>query len=605
MPASAPSPLVLQPSREAPLAALRERVAAIGADGGARALEEARRPVPLGHAGADAALGGGLARGGLHELRPAAPGARGGGHRLRAGLRSPGFSGRRGSPGCGCGRTSPARETGEPYGPGLACFGLDPVAAAARRRSRRAGRAARGGGGAALRGAGRRAGRALGRSARPRPHRHAPARAGRRGLRRQRPVLRSGGHGGRRRRGDALAGLGRAQPGAAAAGPWPALGRPAFAATLLRCRQTGGAGEGGRWIMEWDPDERRLREPCRACAAVVAPAPAQRPAAPHRPAGAPPSAAPADAAARRGGKAARRAARSPAWTPPPPPPASRPAWRSPRRAPCIPALAVAEADPAADAALLDAVADWAERYTPFVGLQPADGLVLDIGGSAHLFGGEEGLLRDLLRRLGRAGLSRARRRRRDGARRRGRWPASRRRARAAGRAAGRRGARPCRRLPVAALGLDAGGTRRRSDRLGLKRVGDLAARAARPAGRPLRQRLLDRLDRALGRAGEPISPRRPLPACMAERRFAEPIGHEDDVRRSILSLAGDLAQRAGAPRRGRAAAGTRLLPRRRGGAPPRRGDRPAAARSRRPCCASSASGSRRWPIPSTPASAST
>jgi len=39
----------------------------------------------------------------------------------------------------------------------------------------------------------------------------------------------------------------------------------------------------------------------------------------------------------------------------------------------------------------------------------------------------------------------------------------------------------------------------------------------------------------------PLSPRRALPACLAERRFAEPIGHAADVERSILALASDLA----------------------------------------------------------------
>jgi protein ImuB len=46
----------------------------------------------------------------------------------------------------------------------------------------------------------------------------------------------------------------------------------------------------------------------------------------------------------------------------------------------------------------------------------------------------------------------------------------------------------------------------------------------------------------MARLDEPLSPRRPLPACTADRRFAEPIGHEDDVRRSIAALATDLAR---------------------------------------------------------------
>jgi protein ImuB len=69
-----------------------------------------------------------------------------------------------------------------------------------------------------------------------------------------------------------------------------------------------------------------------------------------------------------------------------------------------PAVGVAESDEAADRRLLDAVAEWCDRYTPLVGLDPPDGLVLDITGCAHLFGGEAALARDLLARLAAQGL---------------------------------------------------------------------------------------------------------------------------------------------------------------------------------------------------------
>src|SRR5690606_25169121 len=65
----------------------------------------------------------------------------------------------------------------------------------------------------------------------------------------------------------------------------------------------------------------------------------------------------------------------------------------------LPALQVVEADAAADHRLLVALADWAGRYTPLVGLDRPCGLVLDITGCAHLFGGEAALREDLLRRL--------------------------------------------------------------------------------------------------------------------------------------------------------------------------------------------------------------
>src|SRR5215211_6446996 len=69
-----------------------------------------------------------------------------------------------------------------------------------------------------------------------------------------------------------------------------------------------------------------------------------------------------------------------------------------------PRLDVKDADPLADRHLLEAVAEWCDRYTPLVGMQPPDGLVLDISGCAHLFGGEAALCDGLVRRLSAQGL---------------------------------------------------------------------------------------------------------------------------------------------------------------------------------------------------------
>ena len=63
-----------------------------------------------------------------------------------------------------------------------------------------------------------------------------------------------------------------------------------------------------------------------------------------------------------------------------------------------PTLDWAEDAPHEDARVLDGVAGWCERYTPLVGTHPPDGLIFDITGVAHLFGGEAGLARDLLTR---------------------------------------------------------------------------------------------------------------------------------------------------------------------------------------------------------------
>src|SRR5437660_813384 len=69
-----------------------------------------------------------------------------------------------------------------------------------------------------------------------------------------------------------------------------------------------------------------------------------------------------------------------------------------------PALTVVDAEPDADRRLIEAIADWCDRYTPLIGLDPPDGLMLDITGCAHLFGGEAALGSDIVRRLARQGL---------------------------------------------------------------------------------------------------------------------------------------------------------------------------------------------------------
>ena len=70
-----------------------------------------------------------------------------------------------------------------------------------------------------------------------------------------------------------------------------------------------------------------------------------------------------------------------------------------------PSLTVMDADPAADRQSLEAIADWCDRYTPLVGLDPPDGLVFDITGCVHLFGGEAPLCRDIVARLARQGFA--------------------------------------------------------------------------------------------------------------------------------------------------------------------------------------------------------
>jgi protein ImuB len=212
-----------------------------------------------------------------------------------------------------------------------------------------------------------------------------------------------------------------------------------------------------------------------------------------------------------------------------------------------PALPVADADQNADLRLLAAVADWCDRYTPLVGLDPPDGLTLDITGCAHLFGGETALARDLVMRLAQQGL-RARSAVADtvgcawAVARHGdsRAPVD---ARNAEYSIVPRGGTEAAMLPlpVAALRIApdvAGGL----VTMGLSRMADLAGRPRAPLAARFGEPLLRRLDQTLGRADEPITPRLPLPQAMAEQRFAEPIAMEADVLGIIEHLARELGR---------------------------------------------------------------
>ena len=264
------------------LPALRERVAAIGADGRARTLEPAdgETVAPLGHGGADRTLGGGLRRGAIHEIHPAtaadAPAATGFALACVDRLVRPGG---RAKPWLWVRQDLAGRETGEPYGPGLAAFGLDPsalliVAAADARdvlRAAEEGLRCRALGAVLVEPWGDP--KALDLTAARRLTLTAEA-SGVPAL-----MLRTGAHAG--------------PPGAAtrwriaaapssplpALGRLPGLGRPVFAATLERLRQPGSVGEGGSWTMEWDPDEHLLRDPVTPARARPA-APGDGPAAP-------------------------------------------------------------------------------------------------------------------------------------------------------------------------------------------------------------------------------------------------------------------------------------------------------------------------------------
>jgi protein ImuB len=206
----------------------------------------------------------------------------------------------------------------------------------------------------------------------------------------------------------------------------------------------------------------------------------------------------------------------------------RPGMMLPDARAMLPELAVHPAAPEADAALLERLAGWCERYTPYVAIDrghdgaPHDGsgaLWLDITGCAHLFGGEAALRRDLLDQLERRGLhARAAIADSPGAA----WALARFGVDAAAivQPDGSRAALGP--LPVAALRLLPEQTLM-LERLGLARIESLYPLPRQALAARFGDDLPRRLDQALGAADEPISPRTPLPAHRAQLGFAEPI----------------------------------------------------------------------------------
>ena len=199
-----------------------------------------------------------------------------------------------------------------------------------------------------------------------------------------------------------------------------------------------------------------------------------------------------------------------------------------------PALEATPEDADADAQLLENIADWCLRYTPLVAADAPDGLLLDISGCAHLYGGEQELAADLAARIARAGFAY--------------------RIAIAGTigaawAAAHFGEPACyvsgderkvlSPLPLAALRL-APETVASLARLGLKRIGDIVDMPRGPLTARFGADLLRQLDRALGAEHEPLNPRLPVAPYVAEQRFAEPIAREEDVLATVERLAGRL-----------------------------------------------------------------
>ncbi len=222
-----------------------------------------------------------------------------------------------------------------------------------------------------------------------------------------------------------------------------------------------------------------------------------------------------------------------------------------------PDLVAVPGDPAGDLAELEKLALWAQRWGPWSALDPPDGLLVDVTGAAHLFGGEERLLKDVAAAFAARGLTaRAALAPTAGAA----WALAHYARPGAILASGDDLLRLLADVPVAALRLD-DDVLTALRRLGIKRLGELAGvsgageedlareAAARDALRrrfrnrhsPAANPLL-RLDQLLGKVPEPLLPVIARPMPLVQRRLMEPIRHRTPLDTVLADLAAEMVR---------------------------------------------------------------
>lgn len=204
----------------------------------------------------------------------------------------------------------------------------------------------------------------------------------------------------------------------------------------------------------------------------------------------------------------------------------------------VPHLRIADMDEGADRHWLKRLAQHCTNWSPLVTTIPPDGILLDIAGAEHLFGGEDALLAQadevyadigMAARLAIASTAEA--------------------AQALARHAPlpiRDEREAIRALPVVALGLDEDASHA-LNRAGLTCIGDIAARPAASIAARFGMDAVTALRRLTGEESAPIDPV-PQPAPLRfERRFAEPIAHQASIAACFLELleeaGAELAQR--------------------------------------------------------------
>lgn len=194
-----------------------------------------------------------------------------------------------------------------------------------------------------------------------------------------------------------------------------------------------------------------------------------------------------------------------------------------------PALSTRPADPVREAVALEALRRWASRYGPHAAKDGSDGLIVDVSGVPHLFGGEADLLADVEARLDRAGIGSksAIAGTRGGAWALARWGGG---VIPEGALLEKLGP-----LPVSALRIEPEISEGLA-RLGLQKIADLTTVPRAPLARRFGPDLLRRLDQALGAQAEPVAAEADAPHFGVRMTLPEPIGLTSDVMAALDRL---------------------------------------------------------------------
>ena len=183
-------------------------------------------------------------------------------------------------------------------------------------------------------------------------------------------------------------------------------------------------------------------------------------------------------------------------------------------------------------AFLRALTRWAERFSPLVGTDAANALVLDATGCAHLFGGEQAMLEAVVTALAGHGLA-ARAAMADT--RGAAWALAHHGRDTITLAPPGRTRQAIGPLPVAALRLDPD-TAAALAKVGLATIEPLTRMPRGALARRFGIEAMRRLDQAMGAEPEPVAPDRPLPAFSARLTLPDPVGLTSDVMAGLERL---------------------------------------------------------------------